>query len=218
MTFWVWMAVCPTNPATSPDPVHLHQLSLGQHADGLIQPRQQPGHGGFPGARVAQKHQVQADGRHRQLLLLAQLADLHQVDETAHVLFHVVQSAQFIQASASSSSTVGFGFCSSSAGTSALTGALTGAPAAVSAQYGPQLSFTAGHIGLLLRRNGPVHRGEQPHQQPTQLCKLIAPSAAGPRSWPVSSRKKPGGWKTGAAAALEATSKYNAWGGRLLPE
>ena len=39
--------------------VHLHQLALGQHADGVIQLGQKAGHRSLACPRVAQKHQMQ---------------------------------------------------------------------------------------------------------------------------------------------------------------
>ncbi len=77
--------------------VGLHELPLGQHADGVIQPGQQPRHRGLAGARVAHKYQMQAHGGNRQAVLLPQSAHLDQVDETAHVLLHCLQTAQRVQ-------------------------------------------------------------------------------------------------------------------------
>ncbi len=43
--------------------VHLHQLALGEDADGPVQLADEPGHGGLAGARIAQKDQVQGQGQ-----------------------------------------------------------------------------------------------------------------------------------------------------------
>ena len=77
--------------------VHLHQLPLGQHPDGVVEPGQQPGHRSLAGARVAQEHQVQGHGGDRQIRLLPEPAHLHQVDQALHVLFHLIQAAQTVQ-------------------------------------------------------------------------------------------------------------------------
>ena len=63
-----------------PRTVHLHKLALGQHADGMVDFRQQPGDGGFAGAWIAQKYQVQGHRRHWKTLLLPELLDLDQID------------------------------------------------------------------------------------------------------------------------------------------
>ena len=77
--------------------VHLHQLALGEDADGVVDPGQQTGYGGLAGARVAQKDQVEGHGRDGQAQFLAQLLHLHQVDETLDVLLHPLQAAQGVQ-------------------------------------------------------------------------------------------------------------------------
>ena len=77
--------------------VHLHQLALAQHADGGVEPADQAGHGGLAGAGVAHEDHVQAHGRHGQLMLLPELADLHQVHQVLDVLLDLFQAHQVLQ-------------------------------------------------------------------------------------------------------------------------
>ena len=63
----------------------------------MVDPGQQPGHGGLAGARVAHEHQVEGHGGHGQAVLLAQPAHLHQIDEALYVGLHLVQAAQAVQ-------------------------------------------------------------------------------------------------------------------------
>ena len=60
MTSWVFRAVLPHKSfGHQAGAVHLHQLALGQHADGVIQLGQKAGHRSLACPRVAQKHRMQ---------------------------------------------------------------------------------------------------------------------------------------------------------------
>ena len=63
----------------------------------MVELGQQPGHGGLARAGIAQEHQVEGHGGHRQIGLLAQLAHLHQVDEALDVLLDLAEAAQSVQ-------------------------------------------------------------------------------------------------------------------------
>ena len=77
--------------------VHLHQLALGQHADGVVEPGQQAGHCGLACPRVAQEYQVQGHRGDGQARLLPEAAHLHQIDQALHILLHLLQAAQPVQ-------------------------------------------------------------------------------------------------------------------------
>ena len=77
--------------------VHLHQLALFQHADGGVQAGDDAGHGGLAGAGVAHEDHVQAHGGHGQVVCLAQLAHLHEVDQVLDVLLDVLQTHQLLE-------------------------------------------------------------------------------------------------------------------------
>ena len=77
--------------------VHLHKLALLQHADRGIEPREDAGHGGLAGAGVAEEDHVQAHRWDRQLVLLTELAHLHEVDEVLDVPLDLLQADKVLK-------------------------------------------------------------------------------------------------------------------------
>ena len=77
--------------------VHLDQLSLAQHADGRIQAADQPRHRRLARAGVAEEHHMKAHRRHRQVILLTQLADLDQVHQVLDLFFDGFQADERVQ-------------------------------------------------------------------------------------------------------------------------
>ena len=71
--------------------VHLHQLPLGQNAQAAVDAGHHPGHHGLARAGVAGEHHVQRHIRGGQVVLPAQLVDLHHVDEVVDLLLHRAQ-------------------------------------------------------------------------------------------------------------------------------
>ena len=71
-----------------PGPVHLHQLPLGEDAQGVEDPGHQPGDGGFSGAGTAGEDHVEGQLRHRQAVFLPELVDLYQINEVSDLLFY----------------------------------------------------------------------------------------------------------------------------------
>ena len=78
-------------------PVHFHQLPLGQHADGLVEPSHQPGHCGFSCARIAQKDHVEGERGRGEAGFLPKLTDLNQVHQAADLGLNGFQSTQLVQ-------------------------------------------------------------------------------------------------------------------------
>ncbi|MPM64139.1 hypothetical protein SDC9_111025 [bioreactor metagenome] len=72
-------------------------MTLGEHPDGMVDFRQQPGDGGLARTGVAHKHQVQAHGGHRKLRVLPEFAHLHQIDEAFHVGLHLGKAGELVQ-------------------------------------------------------------------------------------------------------------------------
>ena len=74
-------------------PVHLHQLTGGQHPYRLVYLGQQPGYRGLASPRISHEYQVEGHGRDGQARLLPKPAHLHQIDEALHIGLHLVQAA-----------------------------------------------------------------------------------------------------------------------------
>ena len=72
-------------------PGDLHQLAAPQHSNGLQIPGDDPGHGGFAGARVPGEDHVHGRGVGLQALLLAHLLDLEVVLQGEDVVLHRLQ-------------------------------------------------------------------------------------------------------------------------------
>ena len=77
--------------------VHFDQMALAQHSDGAVETGQQPGDRGLSGAGVAHEHHVQGYGGNGQPVLLTELADLHEIDQTLHVRLDLFKAHEFVQ-------------------------------------------------------------------------------------------------------------------------
>ncbi len=87
----------PHVPRHQAGPVHLHQLALGEDADGPVQLADEPGHGGLSRAGVAHEHQVEGQGQGGQTGRLPEAADLHEVHQAVDLRLHPLQPHQSIQ-------------------------------------------------------------------------------------------------------------------------
>ena len=77
--------------------VHLHQLTLGQDAQAPVDAGHHPRHHGLAGTGIAGEYHVQGHIGGGQIVLLAQLIDLHHVDEVVYLLLHHAQSDVAVQ-------------------------------------------------------------------------------------------------------------------------
>ena len=77
--------------------VHLHQLALGQDAQAAVDAGHHAGHHGLARAGVAGEHHVQGHIGGGQVVLPAQLVDLHHVDEVVDLLLHRAQADVAVQ-------------------------------------------------------------------------------------------------------------------------
>ena len=77
--------------------VHFHQLALAQHADRCVQTADQTCNRRLTGTGIADEYHVEAHRRHRQVVLLPQLAHFDEVNEVLDVFFDRFQSDQALQ-------------------------------------------------------------------------------------------------------------------------
>ena len=77
--------------------VHLHQLPLGQDAQGVVDAGHEPGDGSFAGAGISGEYHVQGEVRGGQAVFLPHLVDRHHIDQVPDLFFHRLQADIAVQ-------------------------------------------------------------------------------------------------------------------------